>query len=276
MGRPLRAAGRCGCSRAAPAPTRASMLRPPAGRGAALLASLTGRVARELRRSGPTRDHPEPVRGGGRRGRAAARSFAGEGGRGGARRLAHLDEPLRLAAARLIGPLGDRLAGWAVDHADGHRAVSGSPPSMVRARGASRLAIFTTFSDLGAFTGPARAGPRGAARRVRRGARALQERREPRRGLAARRRAACRTPSCTWSARHAGRGGGGARARGRRVGPAPRAGGASRAALDGVPCARSCRRPRRGSRASRSRRSSAVARSSGRAPAASRTSSRTG
>ena len=55
---------------------------------------------------------------------------------------------------RLFGPLGDRVAGWAVRHADTHRTVSEFTASLVRAEGREPVAIFTTYSDLGAFTGP--------------------------------------------------------------------------------------------------------------------------
>jgi glycosyltransferase involved in cell wall biosynthesis len=41
-----------------------------------------------------------------------------------------------------------------VDHADGHRAVSGFTASLVEGRGREPLGLFTTYSDLGAFTGP--------------------------------------------------------------------------------------------------------------------------
>ena len=54
----------------------------------------------------------------------------------------------------LLGPLGDRLAGWAVRHADAHRTVGEFTASLVRAEGREPAAIFTTYSDLGAFTGP--------------------------------------------------------------------------------------------------------------------------
>ncbi len=55
----------------------------------------------------------------------------------------------------LLGPAGDRVAGWAVRHADAHRAVSDFTASMLRAEGREPTAVFTTYSDLGAFTGPA-------------------------------------------------------------------------------------------------------------------------
>ena len=64
----------------------------------------------------------------------------------------------------VLKPAGDAVAGWAVDHADGHRAVSAFTASMVEDRGRVPLGVFTTFSDLGAFTGPRVPVP--AARRV--------------------------------------------------------------------------------------------------------------
>jgi glycosyltransferase involved in cell wall biosynthesis len=64
----------------------------------------------------------------------------------------------------LLKPVTDAVAGWGVDHADGHRAVSAFTASMLAARGRPPLGVFTTFSDLGAFTGPRVPVP--AARRV--------------------------------------------------------------------------------------------------------------
>jgi glycosyltransferase involved in cell wall biosynthesis len=57
-------------------------------------------------------------------------------------------------ARALLRPASDTVAGWAVDHADGHRAVSGFTASLVQGRGREPLGVFTTYSDLGAFTGP--------------------------------------------------------------------------------------------------------------------------
>jgi glycosyltransferase involved in cell wall biosynthesis len=57
-------------------------------------------------------------------------------------------------ARALLRPVSDAVAGWAVDHADGHRAVSGFTASLVESRGREPLGVFTTYSDLGAFTGP--------------------------------------------------------------------------------------------------------------------------
>jgi glycosyltransferase involved in cell wall biosynthesis len=54
----------------------------------------------------------------------------------------------------LLGPLSNRLAGWAVGRADGHRAVSGFTAGLVRLEGREPLGVFTTYSDLGAFAGP--------------------------------------------------------------------------------------------------------------------------
>jgi glycosyltransferase involved in cell wall biosynthesis len=58
----------------------------------------------------------------------------------------------RLRAA--IAPAGDRIAGWAVRSADGHRAVSDFTASLVAAAGREPTGVFTTYSDLGAFTEP--------------------------------------------------------------------------------------------------------------------------
>jgi glycosyltransferase involved in cell wall biosynthesis len=54
----------------------------------------------------------------------------------------------------LLGPVGDRVAGWAVRRADAHRAVSEFTASLLRAEGREPAAVFTTYSDLGAFAGP--------------------------------------------------------------------------------------------------------------------------
>ncbi len=54
----------------------------------------------------------------------------------------------------LLRPASDAAAGWAVDHADGHRAVSGFTASLLEGRGRRPLGVFTTYSDLGAFTAP--------------------------------------------------------------------------------------------------------------------------
>jgi len=57
-------------------------------------------------------------------------------------------------ARSVLRPASDAVAGWAVDHADGHRAVSGFTASMLRDRGHEPLGVFTTYSDLSAFTAP--------------------------------------------------------------------------------------------------------------------------
>ena len=54
----------------------------------------------------------------------------------------------------LAGPAGDRIAGWAVRHSDGHRAVSEFTASLIRAEGREPIAVFTTYSDLGVFVSP--------------------------------------------------------------------------------------------------------------------------
>jgi glycosyltransferase involved in cell wall biosynthesis len=57
-------------------------------------------------------------------------------------------------ARRVLGPIGDRLAGWAVRSADAHRAVSEFTASLVRAVGREPVAVFTTYSDHTAFSSP--------------------------------------------------------------------------------------------------------------------------
>jgi glycosyltransferase involved in cell wall biosynthesis len=58
-------------------------------------------------------------------------------------------------ARGLLGPVGDHVAAFAVRNADTHRAVSGFTASLLRAEGREPAAVFTTYSDLGAFAGPA-------------------------------------------------------------------------------------------------------------------------
>jgi glycosyltransferase involved in cell wall biosynthesis len=53
----------------------------------------------------------------------------------------------------LLGPLGDRGADWAVRRADGTRAVSDFTASLIRGVDREPAAVFTTYSDLGAFAG---------------------------------------------------------------------------------------------------------------------------
>jgi glycosyltransferase involved in cell wall biosynthesis len=57
-------------------------------------------------------------------------------------------------ARAAIAPAGDRVAGFAIRHADAHRAVSGFTASLLRGEGREPLAVFTTFSDHEAFSGP--------------------------------------------------------------------------------------------------------------------------
>ena len=58
-------------------------------------------------------------------------------------------------ARSLAGPLADQVARYAVRHADAHRAVSGFTASLLRDEGREPAAVFTTYSDLGAFSGAA-------------------------------------------------------------------------------------------------------------------------
>ena len=57
-------------------------------------------------------------------------------------------------ARSVVAPLSDRLAQWALRHADGHRAISAFTTSLVRAEGREPVGVFPTYSDLGLFTGP--------------------------------------------------------------------------------------------------------------------------
>ncbi len=53
----------------------------------------------------------------------------------------------------VLAPVSNAVAGFAVGHADGHRAVSGFTASMLESRGVTPLGVFTTYSDLTAFGG---------------------------------------------------------------------------------------------------------------------------
>ena len=57
-------------------------------------------------------------------------------------------------ARNAVAPLGDRLAGWALRSADGHRAISAFTAGLVRSVGREPAGVFPTYSDLGAFRGP--------------------------------------------------------------------------------------------------------------------------
>jgi glycosyltransferase involved in cell wall biosynthesis len=57
-------------------------------------------------------------------------------------------------ARALLGPVGDRVADFAVRHADAQRAVSDFTASLVRQVGREPAGVFTAYTDLSAFTGP--------------------------------------------------------------------------------------------------------------------------
>jgi glycosyltransferase involved in cell wall biosynthesis len=56
------------------------------------------------------------------------------------------------SARGLLGALGDRIAAWAVRRADAVRALSDFTVGLAREHGAEPAAVFTTYSDLSAFT----------------------------------------------------------------------------------------------------------------------------
>jgi glycosyltransferase involved in cell wall biosynthesis len=92
---------------------------------------------------------------------AAAAEVARAVGRSGAKIVVEVHGDWRVwsshygsRARALLRPVSDAVAEWAVDHADGHRAVSGFTASLVQGRGRQPLGVFTTYSDLGAFMGP--------------------------------------------------------------------------------------------------------------------------
>jgi glycosyltransferase involved in cell wall biosynthesis len=53
-----------------------------------------------------------------------------------------------------LAPAADRLAAWALRRADAIRAVSGFTATLVRGVGREPDAVFTAYTDLGAFDGP--------------------------------------------------------------------------------------------------------------------------
>jgi glycogen(starch) synthase len=53
-----------------------------------------------------------------------------------------------------LGPAADRLAAWALRRADAVRAVSEFTASLVRGLGLEPAAVFTAYTDLGAFDDP--------------------------------------------------------------------------------------------------------------------------
>jgi glycosyltransferase involved in cell wall biosynthesis len=128
---------------------------PTALDGPRFYASLPTRIARELKEF-----HPDVVVA-----QSPFEGFAAELGR----RAAGSDAKIVVevhgdwrASTRLYGsrlrplaaPLGDRVAGYAVRHADAHRAISGYTASLVRQEGHDPAAVFPTYSDIVAFSGP--------------------------------------------------------------------------------------------------------------------------
>lgn len=123
--------------------------------GPRFYASLPGRIARELRRFRPdavvTQSPFEAVAA------VLARRLARSPARIVLEVHGDWHTSTRLYGSRLrglLGPLGDRLAGWAVRHVDAHRAVSEFTASLLRVEGREPAAVFTTYSDLGVFAGP--------------------------------------------------------------------------------------------------------------------------
>ena len=123
--------------------------------GARFYGSLPARVARELRTF-----RPDVVIA-----QSPYEGFAAELARRAARSRAkvivevhgdwHTATRLYGSRARiLLGPLGDRVARFAVRHADAHRAISAYTASLVRGEGREPAAVFPTYSDLDAFSGP--------------------------------------------------------------------------------------------------------------------------
>ncbi len=122
--------------------------------GPRFYASLPARVAHELRTF-----RPDVVVA-----QSPFEGFAAELARGAARSPAkvvveihgdwHTSTRLYGSRARsLAGPLADRVARYAVRHADARRAISGFTASLLRDEGQEPAAVFATYSDLGAFAG---------------------------------------------------------------------------------------------------------------------------
>ncbi len=123
--------------------------------GPRFYAGLTGRVARELRAFRPDVVVAESPY------EALAVELARRRTRSPARLVVEVHGDwrvsTRLYGSRLragLGPLGDRLAAFAVRRADAHRALSAFTASLVRAQGREPAGVFPTYSDLGAFTTP--------------------------------------------------------------------------------------------------------------------------
>ena len=123
--------------------------------GAAFYAMLPGRVARELRRF-----RPDAVLVQGAQETALVLL---------ARRLARVETtvildvhgdwraPTRLYGSplrRLLSPLADALARFAIRHADAVRTITPYTSELVRAEGVEPVAEFPAYMDLGPFTGP--------------------------------------------------------------------------------------------------------------------------
>jgi glycosyltransferase involved in cell wall biosynthesis len=122
--------------------------------GPLFYAALPARVARELRGFRPDAVVAESAFEG------VAAELARIGTRSRARLVVEVHGDWRTStrlygsrARAALGPLGDRLATWAVRRADGHRAVSEFTASFVRELGGDP-AVFTAYTDYAAFAGP--------------------------------------------------------------------------------------------------------------------------
>ena len=194
--RARRRARRCACSRRGAGRRRRRDV-PLVRRSAAALdgprfwLALPVRVAPAAARVPARRRHrAEPVRGGRRAARPRARPRPARGDRRGARRLAHVDAPLRLVARRRSPALAD-----AVGRGRGasRRRVRTVSPFTARPRARARASSPRATSPRSRTSSRSRRRPMplpdAAGRALRRRARALQEHRRARRGVAARRAA---------------------------------------------------------------------------------------
>ncbi len=140
----------------------------------------------------------DPVRRRGSARRPGTGPPAGAGDRRGARRLADVLAPLRLACAPADRPARRRRRGAARSGGPTRRVPSRASPriSSRRSRGVPPSAVFTAFSDLSAFAErPPAPLPERPTVRVRRRARGVQERRGARRRVAAASPSECLRPA---------------------------------------------------------------------------------
>ncbi len=199
---------------------------PPTRRAELLYGAAVGRRRRAALVPARRRDRRERVRGGGGRAGRAARPLACARRGRGARRLARVVEPLRLAGPR--APAAREQCRRGVRGRPRRRPPRGLGIHRLDARVARAYAARRLHDLLRphGFRRADRPGPGRPARALRRRPRALQERRGARRGLAPRLGCGARRGAAPGRPGNADGGGRGARPRRSEVGPAARAAGA--------------------------------------------------